>query len=545
MSAVSSRVLPLLAVGLMGAGPVFGDFGLETTEGHHEIDTGAGLVFRVRTSDGTIDSIQWKGTELCGRKGSHIASGLGSEGTKTTARQRGDTIVVMVETDGSNGVVADFTHYYVVRRNENTICMATHAEKQPRVGELRWITRLRRDSFTVVPEPSDLEGNVAFVESKDVFRLPDGITRSKYYGNQRAKDLSIRGVGGEGIGVFMIYGNRESSSGGPFFRDIQNQSGGEVEVYHYMNSGHTQTEAKRSGVLYGPYALCFTDGGPPELPDLDLGAELKIKGWVSREQRGQVAIGAIEGLEAGVEYTVGFANETAQYWAEVEEAGGSVVCAGMKPGRYRMTIYKGELAVMEEEVSVMAGRTTRVARCEIDEDPGADEALWRIGSWDGTPLEFRNGAKLALMHPSDPRMEDWEDDDFVVGVDEPAGFPCCQFADVNGSRVIEFELEEKPRRPLTVRIGITAAQAGGRPKIRLNEWEARNPPPSKQPDSRAITIGTYRGNNTTYTFEVPAAAFVGGTNRLSIFPISGQTSRGFLSPGYAIDCVDLVAAGRR
>lgn len=516
------------------------DFGLESRDGHHAIDTGAGLVFRIRDSDGTIDSIQWKGTELCGRKGSHIASGLGSEGTSVEARQRGDSIVVTVETDSSNGVVADFTHYYFVRRGENAICMATHAEKQPRVGELRWITRLRRDPFTVVPEPSDLAGQVAFVESKDVFRLPGGITRSKYYGNQRAKDLSIRGVAGEGIGVFMIYGNRESSSGGPFFRDIQNQSGGEVEVYNYMNSGHAQTEAKRSGVLYGPYALCFTDGGAPELPDLDLGAEIKIEGWVPRNRRGEVVIGEITGLDPEFAYTLGFANETAQYWADIAVPGGEARCSGMKPGRYKMTIYKGELAVLEEEVSVMARRTTRIARCKVTDDPSADEAVWRIGDWDGTPLEFRNGSKLSLMHPSDPRMEDWKDDDFVVGQNQAADFPCGQFADVNGSRVIEFELEEKPRKSMTVRIGITAAHAGGRPKIDLNQWKARNPPASSQPRSRAITIGTYRGNNRMYPFEVPSAAFVEGTNRLTIWPISGQGGSGFLSPGYTIDCVDLI-----
>lgn len=49
-----------------------------------------------------------------------------------------------------------------------------------------------------------------------------------------------------------------SSSGGPFFRDIDNQNGDtDNEIYFYMNSGHTQTEAYRQG-LHGPYALTFT-----------------------------------------------------------------------------------------------------------------------------------------------------------------------------------------------------------------------------------------------------------------------------------------------
>ena len=89
---------------------------------------------------------------------------------------------------------------------------------------------------------------------------------SKYYGNDQAKDLSVRGVTGNGVGVFMAYGNREKSSGGPFFRDIQSQSGTETEVYNYMNSGHAQTENWRLG-LHGPYALIFTTGGTPSVPD--------------------------------------------------------------------------------------------------------------------------------------------------------------------------------------------------------------------------------------------------------------------------------------
>ena len=71
-------------------------------------------------------------------------------------------------------------------------------------------------------------------------------------------DLTYSGATGPGIGSWMVFGSRESSSGGPFFRDIQNQAGGDQEVYNYMNSGHNQTEANRLGVLHGPYALVFT-----------------------------------------------------------------------------------------------------------------------------------------------------------------------------------------------------------------------------------------------------------------------------------------------
>jgi hypothetical protein len=35
--------------------------------------------------------------------------------------------------------------------------------------------------------------------------------------------------------------------------------------------------------------------------------------------------------------------------------------------------------------------------------PSTASALWRIGDWDATPLEFMNGAHINVMHPSDVR----------------------------------------------------------------------------------------------------------------------------------------------
>lgn len=54
----------------------------------------------------------------------------------------------------------------------------------------------------------------------------------------------------------------ETSSGGPFMRDINSQSGDDQELYWYMNSGHVRTEPWRFG-LHGPYAMTFTQVTPP------------------------------------------------------------------------------------------------------------------------------------------------------------------------------------------------------------------------------------------------------------------------------------------
>ena len=86
------------------------------------------------------------------------------------------------------------------------------------------------------------------------------VLRRQRYSRERSRNrLSYNGATGPGIGCWMVFGTRESSSGGPFFRDIENQSGDDQEIYNYMNSGHNQTESYRLNVLHGPYALVFTE----------------------------------------------------------------------------------------------------------------------------------------------------------------------------------------------------------------------------------------------------------------------------------------------
>ena len=128
--------------------------------------------------------------------------------------------------------------------------MATYAEKSPPPGEMRFIAYLNRDVFTHLPASSDISRADGGVEGKDVFRnSKTGTTYSKFYGATPIIDGGVHGVSGDGIGCFMNMGNRETSSGGPFFRDIENQSSGEAaEFYNYMFSGHTQTEPFRPGL---------------------------------------------------------------------------------------------------------------------------------------------------------------------------------------------------------------------------------------------------------------------------------------------------------
>ncbi len=503
-------------------------WGITDASGVLTVDTGAGLVFKVNKSSGDITSIKLNGgAELQGQtKFSHISSGLGAPATYAFSPS-GTTAVITI-------TASTLKHYLVVRRNENTIYMATHITAEPAVGELRWITRLNGSVFTGVPTESSLRGTTGAIESSDVFGNSDGTTRSKYYGNQRAKDMSVRGVTGSGVGVFMVYGNRESASGGPFFRDIQNQSGTDTELYNYMNSGHNQTEAFRMG-LHGPYALVFTTGGTPSAPDMSWMSGLGLQGWVSG--RGKVVLNGLSGMDTAYAYTVGFANATAQYWGTTSGSG-AVTVANMKPGTYTMTVYKGELGVYTEQVSVSSGGTTTLNTRAITADPSAQSVLWRVGQWDGTPLEFLNGQTINVRHPQDTRNPSWGPVTYAVG-SATNKFPGAIWKDKNSGTQITFSLSSAQLAARTIRIGISAAYANARPQISVNGWTSAVPTASSQPSSRSLTIGTYRGNNATFTYSVPASAFVAGTNTVTIHAASGSGSTGFLSAGFAVDCVDM------
>jgi rhamnogalacturonan endolyase len=207
-----------------------------------------------------------------------------------------------------------------------------------------------------------------------------------------------------------------------------------------------------------------------------------------------------------------------------------------------MTVYKGELGVYHDEVTVSAGQATPLDTRTIASDPASAGALWRIGRWDGTPLELKNGAALSQRHPGDVRNAPWTGAAFAVGSAD-ALFPAVLFRDANSPQTVTFDLSAAQVAGHTIRIGITAAYAGGRPAIAVNGWTPAAPPaPSTQPHSRSVTIGTYRGNNATYSYAVPASALVVGRNTLRISVISGSGGSGgrFLSPAVAIDAIDML-----
>jgi rhamnogalacturonan endolyase len=245
--------------------------------------------------------------------------------------------------------------------------------------------------------------------------------------------------------------------------------------------------------------------------------------------------GRVAGIASGIPSLVSFHNATAQYWA-TPDSSGVFFSPPMKPGSYTQSLFQGELEVATRAVTVAAGTT--LAGQNITSTWANPATLWKIGQWDGTPLEFANGANLPVMHPSDSRNGSWGPVTFTVG-SAASSFPAAQWVAVNNPTTIRFTLAASQVAAHTVRIGITAATAGGRPSITVNSFNSATPAASTQPSSRSLTIGTYRGNNALYTYRVPASAFVAGTNAMVIRVVSGSSGTDFLGPGYSYDAIEL------
>ncbi|KAG9083703.1 hypothetical protein FRC06_004406, partial [Ceratobasidium sp. 370] len=316
---------------------------------------------------------------------------------------------------------------------------------------------------------------------------------------------------------------------------IDNQNGAQNELYFYMNSGHTQPESYRMG-LHGPYLLQFTTGAAPSA-DINLAFwdGLSVTGWVPTSSRGYAkgkAAGAPSAYASLV--VVGWSNSNAQYWARAE-SDGNYYSPAMKPGTYTMTMYKSELAVATSTVTITAGSTITANINSAEANP---TTIWQIGDFDGTPRGFLNADMIETMHPSDTRMHEWLRT-FTVGQQDIGYFPMAIFKAI-GPVTVRFALSSSQLGARTLEIGVTLAFAGGRPQVNINGWTGPAPAAPSQPDSRGVTRGTWRGNNTLYTVSIPSGVLIStAVNVMTITVISGSSGDVYLSPNVVVDAVRL------
>lgn len=424
------------------------------------------------------------------------------------------------------------THYMVVKEGESNIYLGTYIKSEPSVGELRFIARLKS---SVLPEEypygkvSTTAGSSSAVEGSDVF-IVGGETRSKFYSSTRFIDKDAQCVygGSDVIHACVLAPQPESSSGGPFFRDIEsNNAGDETNLYWYMNSGHVQTEAYRTNVLHGPYILAFSRSGVPKLKEQDTSffSGLSITGYVPTSGRGYVS-GTASGISGSFQRVVHWYNSAAQYWT-IASSNGAFTSPAMKPGTYTMVLYQGEYKVATATgVSVSAGQTTSKS---IASTETTRNSLWKIGEFDGQPTGFLNADKFLRMHPSDSRMSKWTPATYTVGSSSLSQFPMAIFQNVNNPVTIKFNLGSAPGAA-TLRIATTLSFAGARPQAKVNSWSGPAPAAPTKIDSRGVTRGAYRGYGEVYDVSIPSGTLVSGSNTITITSISGSSGDTFLNP---------------
>ncbi|MCX4588386.1 polysaccharide lyase family protein [Streptomyces sp. NBC_01549] len=519
-------------------------FGYTDDGSNYVIDTGANLVFKVSKTNGDLTSLVYRGTEYqgYGGKNSHVESGLGT--STVTIAQSGSTILVSV-------AYGTLKHYYAARSGENNVYLWTN-KADTSVSATRYIVRVKAGLF-LNDEPDSYTYAPTTIESADVFAKSDGQTRSKHYSKRRVIDYDYIGWTTGSVGLWIVRSNHEKASGGPFYRSLlRHQSADGGGLYEILYYGENQTESERFG-LQGPYVIAFTDGGAPSssLYPANLTTSwadsLGISGYVAAGGRGKVAGVGIAGRNTAYAYTVGLANSAAQYWGSARASDGYYSIASVLPGTYTLTVFKGELAVYTTSVTVTAGATTTLNTITIpsSNDPDNASAIWRIGAWDGTPSGFKNADLMTYAHPSDVRAASWTGNVVVGSGTETSAFPCYLWKDVNSGIVVYFKLTAAQAAAAhTLRIGVTTAYANGRPQIVVNDtWTSAVPSPPTQPSTRSLTVGSYRGNNYTFAYSVPASAWLTDTsayNTLRIYVASGSGSTSFLSAGTSIDAVDLL-----
>ena len=142
-------------------------------------------------SKGEITSLKYNGVEYQGTcKATSINSGLGTSTVR--AEDVNGYVIITVKSSG-----LPVTYYYVVKKGEATIYMATNNRGTVDPGELRFLARLKTSELPigVHGDVGDNRGKTAF-EGKDTFKGPDGHTSCKMYTSDRFIEDKVHCVSG-------------------------------------------------------------------------------------------------------------------------------------------------------------------------------------------------------------------------------------------------------------------------------------------------------------------------------------------------------------
>ncbi|KAE8899478.1 putative rhamnogalacturonase [Phytophthora fragariae] len=539
---VSCRLLAasLAVTSFMATASAATEFGYTTSGDKYIINTGAGLTIAMRQASCDIVSLNYNDQELQYKSmGTHVNSGLGQV-TSTIQSLNDDKKTINV-----NCKKTGIEQSYFFRPDENVVYMGTYHTDDLVLEELRFLARLDKTVMNQGILEATIEAGMTAIEATDVVQDSEGITRSKYYSGVPFIDDDVHGVNSTAAGVYLVISEQgyETSSGGPFFRDINNKLDVSNELSFYMNSEHTRIEDYRYG-FHGPYALALTSGAAPDTSSLDFSffQDQELTGFVPDAKRGEVAgtITDANDVLGDSDVVVAFSNADAQYWVKLAAGTKTFTSPKMKPGTYKAIVYKKQLAVGTASVTVTEGSSaseTIDITYEMTEKP-----IWRIGEWDGTPDGFLNADRIHKMHPSDSRLDAWSPITFAAGTDEDSKFPMAQFRAANDGIEITFDLsDDQAGADRMLKIGVTLAQVNARPGVKVNDFQTETPA-SVAVKTRGITRGVTLGNYKLYEYAIPSSALVAGSNTITLSVASGSPdpAQKYLSASMVFDALELV-----
>jgi rhamnogalacturonan endolyase len=139
-------------------------------------------------------------------------------------------------------------------------------------------------------------------------------------------------------------------------------------------------------------------------------------------------------------------------------------------------------------------------------------------------------------------MAAWKPISYAAGKDKDASFPMALFRGLNDPLTITFSLKaSQAASPHVLKIGVTIAQASGRPTVQVSSKWTAPMQPSAAVQTRGVTRGTTTGNYIIYEYNIPASAFVTGVNEIALGIGRGDTDppEPFLAASVVFDALQL------
>ncbi len=256
--------------------------------------------------------------------------------------------------------------------------------------------------------------------------LPPGYRREFYtkYDYSSYEYLhQAEGVYGTSMAAWMVVPSTESLTGGPTKQDLIFTGNLLImEVYSNHLDNQITFNVPQDAVmhrLYGPFYLhfnAFSATNPTAaslyrealtssaqlMPLYDGEAQLLNSGYVPSTARGEVQakVEGTKGLDLNQAWAVLSDNQTnvqyshagTQYWMNINP-GGIANLQNVAPGTYRLSVYAlgqwGELR--QDNITVNAGKLTKVSASLVGENFGSFPPIWTIGTADRSSHEFLHG----------------------------------------------------------------------------------------------------------------------------------------------------------